>query len=64
MSHEAQDFIAGFDSLPAPSQHEVAVSILRRFQFADTPATGDEELVQIADEVFLAMDRDEQSDGS
>ncbi len=60
MTEAAKQFLSSFKALPQADQHDVLVSLLRLPIEAEYGAPTDEELVQSADEVFLALDKREQ----
>jgi hypothetical protein len=64
MSSEAQDILSTFNALPAPAQHDAAVAILRQTADWDLGPIDDEGLAQIADELFMELDRREAADGA
>ena len=64
MSTDSQNVINGFDALPVVEQREVMAELLRKAAQWDTPPLSDDELVRLADEVFLEMDRREAADGT
>ncbi len=63
MSTDSQQVIANFEALPLVEQREVMAELLRKTVRWDTPPLTDDELVRLADEVFLEMDRREAADG-
>jgi hypothetical protein len=60
MTEAAKQFLSSFKALPQADQHDVLVSLLRLPIEAEYGAPTDEELVESADEVFLALDKQEQ----
>jgi hypothetical protein len=64
MSTDSQNVINGFDALPIVEQREVMAELLRKAAQWDTPPLSDDELVRLADEVFLELDRREAADGA
>ena len=62
MSVGVLELLEKFDRLPAEDRRQAAHEILLRAADMDTPILGDESLVRAADEVFLALDRDEDED--
>jgi hypothetical protein len=62
MTSEAQNLIQSFDSLQEPDKIEVAAEIIRRSVALDMPPLSDDQLTTIADEIFLAMDKEESKD--
>jgi hypothetical protein len=59
MSTAVQQFLDSFDALSPADRHQVAVEILRRFHSADSGPLPDEALVELADELFCALDAEE-----
>jgi hypothetical protein len=64
MSTDSRHLIESFDALPVVEQQEVMAELLRKTAQWDSPSLTDDELVRLADEVFLEMDRREAADGS
>ncbi len=60
MTEAAKQFLSSFKALPQADQHDVLVSLLRLPIEAEYGAPTDEELVESADEVFFALDKQEQ----
>ena len=60
MTEAAQRFLRSFKALPQADQHDVLVSLLRLPIEAEYPAPTDDELVQVAEQVFLALDEAEK----
>jgi division protein CdvB (Snf7/Vps24/ESCRT-III family) len=61
MTNVAQQFLRSFKALPTTDQHDVLVQLLRLPIEATYAAASDEELVQVADEVFLELDKSERA---
>ncbi|MFT3820289.1 MAG: hypothetical protein QM750_22195 [Rubrivivax sp.] len=59
MTAAAQRFLRSFESLPQADQHDVLVQLLRLPIEAEYTAPSDDELVQLAEQVFLALDEAE-----
>ena len=59
MTALAQQILNSFERLPAPEQLEIARQILRRLINIDFPPLTDEDLTLNAEELFLALDRQE-----
>ena len=64
MSTDSQQLLSSFDALPLVEQREVVAELLRKAADWETPPLADDELVRLADEVFIEMDRREAADGS
>jgi len=62
MGTPAQNLIDTFDGLPDIEKREVAAASLRRTAEIAVPSLSDDELVLIADETFLELDRSEAGD--
>lgn len=62
MTTSAKSLISTFDQLPELENKEVAAAILRRTLHLDFPPLSDDELVLIAEETFLEIDRGEAAD--
>jgi len=60
MSEAAQRILDEFEALPEPDRHIVALEIIRRSGSYDSPS--EEELVLVAEEVFLDLDRRESGE--
>ncbi|MBC6477303.1 MAG: hypothetical protein EBE86_026505 [Hormoscilla sp. GUM202] len=59
MTALAEEILNSFDKLPTPEQLEVGREILRRLVHFDLTPLTDEDLVLNAEELFLALDRQE-----
>lgn len=59
MTSQVQQILQSFGGLTLAEQREVAVEILRRTQVWTTDAMNDDELTQLADELFLQLDQQE-----
>lgn len=64
MSSDSLHLIACFDALPIAEQREVVAELLRKAALWDVPQLTDDELVRLADAMFLEMDRHEAANGS
>jgi hypothetical protein len=62
MTTTIQHLLDAFDLLYAAEQQAVACKILRRMQDVDLPPLTDEELILIAEALFLELDRREAMD--
>lgn len=62
MTAEVQHFLHTFDALPDPDKRVLAAEILRRSLALDQPPLSEEALVDIADALFLELDRRESDD--
>jgi len=63
MSLTAEHILQSFDRLPEAEKKEVASEIIRRSVHFDLPSLSDEELVSIAEELFLELDSQETRNG-
>ena len=61
MMTTAENLISIFDTLPEPERREVATVILHRTLDFDLPPLSDDELVLNAEQLFLALDREEEN---
>lgn len=59
MTETAKRLLHTFDSLPEPERQEVAREILRRTALSEHGPLDDAELIALADEVLLGLDRGE-----
>jgi hypothetical protein len=59
MTETARKLLHAFDSLSEPERHEVAREILRRTALAEHGPLDDAELLTLADEMLLELDRGE-----
>ena len=64
MSTDSQHVIDSFNALPAVEQRHVIAQLLLSAARWDTPPLSDDELVCLAEETFLEMDRREAADGN
>lgn len=62
MTDQSRALLESFEALSHSEQREVAAEILRRTLILDYPPLTDDELVQIADERFQELDREEGQD--
>lgn len=60
VTETAKKLLNAFDSLAETDRHEVAREILRRTALAEHGPPDDAELLALADEVFLELDRRER----
>lgn len=60
MTETIKKLLDTFDSLPEPDRQEVAREILRRTALGEHGSPEDAELLALADEVFLELDRGEK----
>ena len=56
----ARKLLATLDALPESERHEVFREVLRRAALSEHEAPSDDDLVAAADELFLALDREEK----
>ena len=61
MTTTAENLISIFDTLPEPEKREVATVILHRTLEFDLPPLSDDDLTLNAEELFLALDREEEN---
>lgn len=63
MSKDSQHILTNFNALPEAEQRLVAAEILRRTSQWDCEPLTDDDLDRAADELFLELDRREESHG-
>lgn len=63
MGSNAAKVIRSFDELPDTEKKIVANQVLLWWRETSRPALTDEELTALADSAFLALDREEDSNG-
>jgi len=61
MSDNATQLLATFDSLPAEEQHELLIAMLRRSGELPDTIVSDDQLAEIADELFQTLDAEESN---
>jgi hypothetical protein len=61
MTSAVRELISRFERLDERDQVEAAREIIRRTAMAEIPPLTDEELTALADELFIEMEREEQS---
>jgi len=61
MSETATQLLATFESLPAKEQHELLIVLLRRSGELPDTIVSDDQLVEIADELFQSLDAEESN---
>lgn len=64
MTTGANDVLKSFERLSPGEQQEVASEILRRVIDLETPPLSDDQLAQLADDLFVELDRREEEDAS
>lgn len=62
MSEVATQILESFDTLPPDEQHKVVTEMLRRLGELQENSVTDEQLLGLADEAFLALDREERDE--
>jgi predicted HAD superfamily phosphohydrolase len=62
MTAAAEHFIEDFEALPEPERREVIAKLLQIASHMDYGPISEEELLVSADEIFVALDREEQSE--
>ena len=60
MSNAVQNLLDSFAALPEPEKHELASAILRWSTHCEGPALTDDELIRSADDIFVALDEQEE----
>jgi hypothetical protein len=64
MSAAVQQLLDSFDALAEVDKHQIAVEILRRFASTGAGDLPEEALVEAADELFRALDAEEERHAS
>lgn len=59
MTPTVEHLLLSFERLSEPEKHDLAVEVLRRTDVLDALAFSDEELALAAEDLFLALDREE-----
>ncbi len=59
MTHAAERAIESIEALPPTERHEVLAELLRRAAHSDHDLPADNDLVGLADHVFLELDKRE-----
>jgi predicted HAD superfamily phosphohydrolase len=62
MTAAAEHFIEDFEALPEPEKREVLAKLLQIASYMDYGPISEEELLASADEIFVALDREEQTE--
>ena len=62
MTAQVQEILHSFERLDDEDKRELVSELLRRSAAIETLALSDEQLVSIAEELFLQLDRDEAND--
>ena len=62
MTQAVQQLLAKFDSLSKEEQHVAAVEVLRRAAADELGSLTDEALVELADALFVELDKQEEAD--
>lgn len=62
MSTEVESILQSFERLSITDKREVVSEIIRRSLSLDLPPLSDDELVRIADELFVSLDQNEAGD--
>lgn len=61
MTPTVENLLEIFEELSDSEKHDLAVAVMRRTIDFDVPAFSDDELVIAAEELFLALDREEDA---
>ena len=62
MTAAVEHIIEDFEALPEPERREVLAKLLQIASHMDYGPISEEELLVSADEIFVALDREEQSE--
>ena len=63
MSTDIQGILHSYELLPDGEKREVAAEILRRTLNLESTPMGDDELIAVADDLFLQLDQEEPTGG-
>lgn len=61
MKNLVADLLDSFDHLPEDAKREAASEIIKRSANFDFPPLSDDALVEIADHIFLALEKEEST---
>jgi len=59
MTPTVENLLVSFEQLTEAEKHDLAVEVLRRTDIFGVPDLSDEELALAAEDLFLALDREE-----
>lgn len=59
MTQTVENLLASFEQLTEPEKHDLAVEVVRRTDIFGSPDISDDELALAAEDLFLALDREE-----
>ncbi len=59
MTPTVEHLLVSFEQLTDPEKHDLAVEVVRRTDIFGAPELSDEELILAAEDLFLALDREE-----
>ncbi|MDQ3685697.1 MAG: hypothetical protein M3430_08850 [Acidobacteriota bacterium] len=59
MTPTVENLLVSFEQLTEPEKHDLAVEVLRRTDIFGAPELSEDELALAADDLFLALDREE-----
>lgn len=63
MRNSVAELLDSFDRLSEDAKREIASEIMKRSAKLDLPPLSDDSLVEIADSVFLTLDKEESKHG-
>ena len=59
MTQTVENLLVSFEQLTETEKHDLAVEVMRRTDIFGAPELSDEELALAAEDLFLALDREE-----
>ena len=59
MTQTVENLLVSFEKLSETEKHDLAVEVIRRTDIFGAPELSDEELTLAAEDLFLALDREE-----
>ena len=59
MTPTVEHILQSFEQLSEPEKRDLVIEVLRRTDIFDAPECSDEELALAAEDLFLALDREE-----
>ncbi|MDT5120959.1 MAG: hypothetical protein QOC96_441 [Acidobacteriota bacterium] len=59
MTPTVENLLASFEQLTETEKHELAIEVVRRTDIFGAPDLSDDELALAAEDLFLALDREE-----
>ena len=59
MTPTVESLLVSFEQLTEPEKHDLAIEVVRRTDIFGAPEFSDQELALAAEDLFLALDREE-----